>query len=423
MAERSFALVDCNSFYCSCERVFRPDLIRTPIVVLSNNDGCVVSRTPEAKALGIKMGEPWFKIRRGFERAGGVAFSSNYALYGDMSERVMTIIEGLVPALEVYSIDEAFAELTGIPSDLVPLGREIRAQVLAGTGIPTGVGIGSSKTLAKLANYAAKRWQRQTGGVVDIRDPERRDKLLRAVPVSEVWGVGRRLTEKLGSMGIQTAWDLATADAWTLRKQFNVVLEKTARELRGTACLELDGVAPPKQEICCSRSFSSRLQHLEPIREAVATYAARACEKLRQQGSVCKRVRVSIRTGMFNPDEPKFARGVLCELPYPSDDTRLISHAALAGLEQIYRPGFAFSKAEVLLLDLCHRGEYTDNLFAPTQSEASRRVMAVLDAVNAKWGRGTLRPGVVPPTPGWGMKREMMSRSFTTSLDGLLVVR
>lgn len=419
VAEHVFALIDCNAFYCSCERVFRPDLARVPIVVLSNNDGCVVSRTSEAKALGIPMGAPWFQIRKDFEAAGGLAFSSNYALYGDMSERVMTVIESLVPALEVYSIDECFADLRGIPGDLDALCREIRAQVLACTGIPTGVGIGPSKTLAKLANYAAKRWQKQTGGVVDIRDPERRAKLLAVTPVGEVWGVGRRLTARLGELNINTAADLAAADAWTLRKQFSVVLEKTARELRGTPCLELDGEAPPKQEICCSRMFGKRLRELPPIREAVASYAARACEKLRAQRSVCKRIRVSIRTGMFNPDEPKFARGVLCELPYPSDDTRLITKAALTGLEQIYRAGYAFSKAEVLLVDLCQRGEYTDDLFAPVQPAASQRVMAVLDAVNAKWGRGTLRPGVVPQEPEWGMRREMMSQSFTTRVDQL----
>lgn len=422
MAERIFALVDCNSFYASCERVFRPDLLRTPIVVLSNNDGCVIARSADAKPF-VKMGAPYFHIRDVLRQNGIVAFSSNYALYGDMSQRVMTVIESLVPALEVYSIDEAFCELTGIaPGQVEALGRTIRAQVLKLTGIPTGVGIASTKALAKLANHAAKRWQRQTGGVVDVLDPVRRDKLLRAVDVSEVWGIGRRMTEHLQGMGIKTAWDLAQADAWTLRKQFSVVVEKTARELRGVSCLELEEAAPPKQEICCSRMFGKRLKELPPIREAVATYAARACEKLRSQASTCKRVRVSIRTGMFNPDEPKFARGMVMELPYPTDDTRLITKSAVEGLEALYRPGFAFSKAEILLLDLRQRGEFTDDLFAPAQPAATERVMGVLDTINARWGRGTLRPGGVPATPEWGMRREMMSQSYTTRLDQLLVV-
>jgi len=416
--DRALALVDCNSFYASCERVFRPDLRRTPIVVLSNNDGCVIARSAEAKALGVKMGVPYFQIKNDLRRHGIVPFSSNYALYGDMSERVMTVIEGLVPAVEVYSIDEAFADLSGVPN-VEALGRRIRAEVLRKTGIPVGVGIANTKTLAKLANHSAKRWQRQTGGVVDLLDPERRDKVLRVTDVSDVWGIGRRMTEHLNGMGIRSAWDLAQADAWTLRKQFSVVVEKTARELRGTPCLELDDAAPPKQEICCSRMFGMRLHELGPIREAVATYAARASEKLRAQHSMCKRVRVSIRTGMFNPDEPKFAKGVVCELLYPTDDTRCITRAALAGLEMVYRAGFAFSKAEVLLMDLRQRGEYTDDLFAATRPAASERVMGVLDEINAKWGRGTLRPGRVPTTPDWGMRREMMSQSYTTKLDQL----
>ncbi len=416
--ESVFALIDCNSFYASCERVFRPDLMRTPIVVLSNNDGCVIARSAEAKALGIKMGVPYFQIRNDLRRWGVAVFSSNYALYGDMSERVMTVIESLVPAVEVYSIDEAFADLSGVP-DRETLGRRIRAEVLRRTGIPVGVGIATTKTLAKLANHSAKRWQKQTGGVVDLVDPERRDKVLRVTDVSDVWGVGRRMTEHLQKMGIRTAYDLAQADAWTLRKQFSVVIEKTARELRGTHCLELEEAAPPKQEICCSRMFGTRLQELAPIQEAVASYAARACEKLRQQHSLCKRVRVSIRTGMFNPDEPKFAKGVVCELPYPTDDTRHISRAALAGLEHLYREGYAFSKAEVLLMDLCQRGEHTDDLFAETQPAKSEQVMSVLDAINTKWGRNTLRPGRVPTAPDWGMRREMMSQSYTTRLDQL----
>jgi len=386
--------------------------------VLSNNDGCVIARSAEAKALGIKMGVPYFQIKNDLRRHGIVPFSSNYALYGDMSERVMTVIESLVPAVEVYSIDEAFADLSGVP-DVEVLGRRIRAEVLRKTGIPVGVGIANTKTLAKLANHSAKRWQRQTGGVVDLLDSERRDKVLRVTDVSDVWGIGRRMTEHLNGIGIRSAWDLAQADAWTLRKQFSVVVEKTARELRGTLCLDLEEAAPPKQEICCSRMFGMRLHELGPIREAVATYAARASEKLRAQQSMCKRVRVSIRTGMFNPDEPKFAKGVVCELPYPTDDTRYITRAALAGLELVYRPGFAFSKAEVLLMDLRQRGEYTDDLFAATQPAASERVMGVLDEINAKWGRGTLRPGRVPTAPGWGMRREMMSQSYTTRLDQL----
>ena len=415
--DRVLALIDCNSFYAACERVFRPDLLRKPIVVLSNNDGCVIARSAEAKALGIKMAAPYFQIRDDLKRWGVVVFSSNYALYGDMSERVMTVIEGMVPALEVYSIDEAFADLTGVP-DVESLGRRIQTNVLR-LGIPVGVGIANTKTLAKLANHSAKRWMKQTGGVVDLLDPERRDKVLRITNVSDVWGIGRRMTEHLNSMGIRSAWDLANADARTLRKQFSVVVEKTARELRGTPCLELEDVTPLKQEICCSRMFGDRLRELAPIREAVATYAARACEKLRAQQSLCKRVRVSIRTGMFNPDEPRFAKGIVCELPYPTDDTRYITRAAIAGLELVYREGFAFSKAEVLLMDLCQRGEYTDDLFTETQPAAAERVMGVLDAVNAKWGRNTLRPGRIPTAPDWGMRREMMSQSFTTRLDQL----
>ncbi|WP_276584086.1 translesion error-prone DNA polymerase V subunit UmuC [Pseudomonas sp. RIT-PI-AD] len=416
-----FALIDCNSFYASCERVFRPDLARVPVVVLSNNDGCVIARSADSKPF-VKMGQPYFQIREVLRQHGIVAFSSNYALYGDMSERVMSVIESLVPALEVYSIDEAFADLTGI-ADREGLGRRIRAEVLLRTGIPTGVGIAGTKTLAKLANHAAKRWQRQTGGVVDITDPERRDKLLRAIEVGEVWGIGRRMQAHLQGMNIRTAWELATADPRLLRDRFSVVIERTARELAGTPCMELEPPDPPRQEICCSRMFGHRLHELAPIREAVATYAARACEKLRRQESLAKQVRVSIRTGMFNPNQPRYANGVLVDLPYPTDDTRLITRAAVDGLARIFREGYAYSKAEILLVDLRKRGEFTDDLFAVQQPAASERVMQVLDEINGKWGRGTLRPAGVPLTPEWGMRRELMSRSYTTRIDQLWKVR
>ncbi|PNG40868.1 DNA polymerase V subunit UmuC [Pseudomonas asplenii] len=415
-----FGLIDCNSFYASCERVFRPDLAKVPIVVLSNNDGCVIARSYDAKPY-VKMGEPYFQIKQKLKQHGIVPFSSNYALYGDISERVMSLIESMVPVVEVYSIDEAFVGLTGI-HDLDGLGRRIRCQVLRCTGIPVGVGIANTKTLAKLANHTAKRLQAQTGGVVNICDPIKRDWVLRNTDVAEVWGVGRRMKVHLDGMGIKTAMDLAKADPWTLRKNFSVVIEKTARELAGTSCLDLDEPDPPKQEICCSRMFGKRLKELTPIKEAVATYMMRASEKLRAQNSLCKKIRVSIRTGMFNHDEAKYANGVVVDLPYPTDDVRLLTTAAVNALDRVFRLGFSYSKAEVILLNLCQPGEYTDDLFATSQPAEATRVMAVLDEINGRWGRGTLRAASVPSNPDWGMRREIMSQSFTTRLDQLWTV-
>lgn len=421
MSEAVFALIDCNSFYASCERVFRPDLQRTPIVVLSNNDGCVIARSADAKPF-VKMGALFHEIRGDLKRHGIVAFSSNYALYGDMSERVMSILEARLPAVEVYSIDEAFADLKGMPEPLDALGRALRSEVKQKTGIAVGIGIAATKTLAKLANHAAKRWQRQTGGVVDLRDPIRRDKLLKALPVETVWGIGKRMQVHLNAIGITTAWDLASHDAWALRKRFSVVLEKTARELRGISCLELEEGAPAKQEICCSRSFGKRLKTIEPIQEAVTAFATRAAEKLRAQGSLCRQVRVSLRTGMFNPDEAKYANGILCQLPYPSNDTRLLIAAAQDGIRHLYRDGFSYAKAQVLLLDLCRHDEYTPDLFAAEQPVRTQCLMSTLDAINGRWGRGTLQPGRTAKQAQWSMRRELLSPAYTTRWNALLQV-
>ena len=412
-----FGLIDCNSFYASCERVFRPDLAKVPVVVLSNNDGCVIARSYDAKPF-VKMGEPYFQIKDKLRRHGIVAFSSNYALYGDMSQRVMSVIESMVPAVEVYSIDESFADLRGVPC-LENLGREIRTRVLRCTGIPVGVGIAHTKTLAKLANHTAKRLQAQTGGVVDICDTFKRDWVLRNTDVSEVWGGGRRMKAHLDAMGIKTAMDLAKANPWTLRNKFSVVIEKTARELAGTSCLELDEPNPPKQEICCSRAFGQRMTELPAIKEAVATYMMRASEKLRAQQSLCKKIRVGIRTGMFNPTEAQYANGVVVDLPYPTDDVRLLTKTATEAVERVFRPGYRYSKAEVMLLDLCQPGEYTDDLFASTQPTDSTKLMSVLDEINSRWGRGTLRVASIPMSPQWAMRRSLMSQSYTTKLDQL----
>ncbi|HHN0328344.1 TPA: translesion error-prone DNA polymerase V subunit UmuC [Pseudomonas aeruginosa] len=417
-----FALIDCNSFYASCERVYRPWLDGVPVVVLSNNDGCVIARTREAKRLGIPMGAPYFQWRNQMREWGVVCFSSNYELYGQMSTRVMTILEGMFPRVEVYSIDEAFADLTGLTGDMVELGREARARVLRWTGIPVGVGIGPTKTLAKLANWAAKTW-RKSEGVIDLRDPQRRDRLLQITDVSEVWGVGRRLTARLQPLGIKTAWDLAQYDPTSLRQQFSVVLEKTARELRGISCLHLAEAEPPRQMICSSKMFGARVRELPLIREAVAAYVSKAAEKLRAQGSLAGALQVAIRTGMHNHSQPRYANAVNCPLPYPTDDTRVLAAAAVRGLDVIYRPGYAYSKAEVLLMDLRQCGEFTGDLFAVTPRSGADRLMAVVDRINAQEGRGTVRLGRIPAAPKWAMRREMLSQRYTTRWDELMVVR
>lgn len=420
--EPVFALIDCNCFYASCERVFRPDLARTPIVVLSNNDGCVIARSYDAKPF-VKMGAPYFQIKDTLRRNNVVAFSSNYALYGDMSERVMRIIESMVPAVEVYSIDEAFADLTGMPGDLTEFGRHLRHTIFKRTSIPVGIGIAHTKTLAKLANHTAKRLHDHTGGVLDLRDPINRNWVLRNMDVSAVWGIGKKMAAHLQAMNIHKAMDLAKADPRMLRDRFSVVIEKTARELAGTPCLDLCEAYPPKQEICCSRMFGERQNRIEPVREAVATYTQRAAEKLRAQGSLCKQMRVSIRTGMFNPHEARYANGARVVLPYPTNDVRLLTKAATEAVNRLFRPGFNYSKAEVLLLELCRPGQFTEDLFTASQPETADKVMSVLDDINARWGRGTLRTGGVPLDPHWAMRRDLMSRSYTTRFDELWTVR
>jgi DNA polymerase V len=415
----SIALVDVNCFYASAERAFDPSLEGRPLVVLSNNDGCAVTRSPEAKALGIPLGEPWFKLAPRAKEWGLVALSSNYELYGDISARVMELLGRYSAWLEIYSIDEAFLGVSGTPEELHRLGHTMKTAVRRNVGVPVCVGIAGTKTLAKLANHAAKRWAVHSGGVVDLRVASHCEWVLKKCDVSEVWGIGKRLTAHLQGMGIRTAWDLSRAAPGLLRKTFSVVVEKTARELAGSPCLQLQDIEPPRQEICCSRMFGKRLTELAPIKEAVATYVMRASEKLRGQRSLASKMRVSIRTGMFNPDEAKYDKGIICELPYPTDDTRLITKAATAGLQHVFRDGYAYSKAEIMLLDLRQRGEFTDDMFATTQPAAAEQVMAVLDQINRKWGRGTLRPAGVPAAPEWAMQREMMSPSYTTNFSEL----
>ncbi|HBQ8099652.1 TPA: Y-family DNA polymerase [Klebsiella pneumoniae subsp. pneumoniae] len=420
-----FALCDVNSFYASCETVFRPDLKGRPVVVLSNNDGCVIARSAEAKPF-VKMGEPYFKQKDMFRRHGIIAFSSNYELYADMSNRVMTTLEELSPRCEIYSIDEAFCDLTGVRNcrDLTDFGREIRETVLRRTHLTVGVGIAQTKTLAKLANHAAKQWQRQTGGVVDLSNQERQRKLMALLPVDEVWGVGRRISKKLEAMGIKTVLQLADTDIRFIRKHFNVVLERTVRELRGEPCLGLEEFAPVKQEIVCSRSFGGRITEYHEMRQAICSYASRAAEKLRGEHQYCRFISAFLKTSPFALNELYYGNSASIKLLTSTHDSRDIIAAATKCLDAIWRDGHRYQKAGVMLGDFYSQGVAQLNLFddnAPRKN--SEKLMEVLDHLNAKDGRGTLYFAGQGIQTAWQMKREMLSPRYTTRYSDLLEVR
>lgn len=420
-----FALCDVNSFYASCETVFRPDLKGRPVVVLSNNDGCVIARSAEAKPF-VKMGEPYFKQKDQFRRQGVICFSSNYELYADMSNRVMTTLEELSPRCEIYSIDEAFCDLTGVRNcrNLTDFGREIRETVLRRTHLTVGVGIAQTKTLAKLANHAAKKWQRQTGGVVDLSNIDKQRKLMAALPIDEVWGVGRRISKKLEAMGIKTVLQLADTDIRFIRKHFNVVLERTVRELRGEPCLGLEEFAPVKQEIVCSRSFGGRITEYHEMRQAICSYASRAAEKLRGEHQYCRFISAFVKTSPFALNEPYYGNSASVKLLTPTQDSRDIIAAATRCLDAIWKDGHRYQKAGVMLGDFYSQGVAQLNLFddnAPRQN--SEKLMEVLDHLNAKNGRGALYFAGQGIQTAWQMKREMLSPRYTTRYSDLLRVR
>ncbi|HGN9441662.1 TPA: Y-family DNA polymerase [Raoultella ornithinolytica] len=420
-----FALCDVNSFYASCETVFRPDLKGRPVVVLSNNDGCVIARSAEAKPF-VKMGDPYFKQKDIFRRHGVICFSSNYELYADMSNRVMTTLEELSPRCEIYSIDEAFCDLTGVRNcrDLTDFGREIRETILQRTHLTVGVGIAQTKTLAKLANHAAKKWQRQTGGVVDLSNIEKQRKLMAALPVDEVWGVGRRISKKLEAMGIKTVLQLADTDIRFIRKHFNVVLERTVRELRGEPCLGLEEFAPVKQEIVCSRSFGGRITEYYEMRQAICSYASRAAEKLRGEHQYCRFISAFVKTSPFALNEPYYGNSASVKLLTPTQDSRDIIGAATRCLDAIWKDGHRYQKAGVMLGDFYSHGVAQLNLFddnAPRKN--SEKLMEVLDHLNEKGGKGTLYFAGQGIQTVWQMKREMLSPRYTTRYSDLLEVR
>ncbi|WP_428838690.1 translesion error-prone DNA polymerase V subunit UmuC [Marinomonas fungiae] len=415
-----FALVDCNNFYASCEKLFRPDLKDTPVVVLSNNDGCVVARSREAKSLGIKMGVPVFQIKAEMQRHGILAFSSNYALYADLSSRVMRTLEEMAPKVEIYSIDEAFLDLTGIQSvlSLVEFGQQVRERIGNWIGITVCVGIAPTKTLAKLANHAAKKYP-ATQGVVDLTNPDRQRRLLALVPADDVWGVGRRLSKRLNALGITTALDLANASPRAIRDQFSVVLERTVRELNGESCIELEEIPPTKKQIVCSRSFGVKVTHFELLREAICEYATRATEKLRKEQQQAKVMTVFIRSSPFKDNEPQYSNSASGELLIPSCDTRDFIELANHLLKRIWKDGFRYAKAGVMLSDFYDPGMFQPGLFDDVSTRSnSQQLMSVLDTINQS-GAGKVFFAGQGTKKDWSMKREHLSPAYTTRWDQL----
>jgi DNA polymerase V len=422
-----FALVDCNNFYASCEKLFNPSLKDRPVVVLSNNDGCVVARSAEVKAIGIPMGVPWFKIQQEAKRYGIVAFSSNYALYADMSNRVVEVLSSFSPNIEVYSIDESFLDLSGFERvGYHAYGAEMRQQIADWLGLAVCVGIGPTKTLAKLANHCAKKKLAGEEGVCDFTTltPDERLTLFERIEVGEVWGVGRKITARLEEMGIRTVRQLHDADAETLRSRISVVLDRTVRELRGVSCLDLEEVVPDKQQIMSSRSFGTLVYDLADLEEAVSSYVARAAEKLRDQDSLAGALQVYIRTNIFKPEAPQYQQAMTIPLPEASADTRVLIRWALRMLQQIYRPGFGYHKAGIALLEIVPRANQQLSLFVPADvgSIRNERLMTTLDAINGRYGRGALRLAAEGVTRTWQMRRGNLSPRFTTDWNGVAKV-
>ena len=444
-----YALVDGNNFYVSCERVFAPWLVGRPVVVLSSNDGACIARSNEAKDLGVGMAEPWFKVRHLEKSAGLIAVSANHELYSDMSARMMDIEARYAPRQEVYSVDESFLDFEGLRDDLVATGRAMRAAILRETGLPTSVGFGATKTLAKLANHIAKTADRAPGSyparlaqVCDFATlaPHELDALFAATDVRCVWGVGRRTTERLKAGGIATVQQLVRADASTLRAGFSVTLEKTLLELRGISCMALDDAPPPRQQILVSRSFGTAITHVDGIVEAVSEFASRAAERLREQGSVAGAIGVFFTTSPFRQGDRQHGVNVTLPLVRPTGDTAVLVSAATAAVRAEFRAGFRYAKAGAVLSDLRPAGRQQGelDLFAPPpQAPAPRadadsartRLMSAMDALNHRFGRDSVRLGSQALASHgaevrvWATKQERRSPRYTTRWNEMPVVR
>ncbi len=420
MREKVFALIDCNAFYVSCERVFNPKLNNRPVVALSNNDGCIISRSKEAKALGIKMGVPLFKVKDIVEKEKVVVFSSNYTLYADMSRRVMNIISSSSPYTEIYSIDEAFVELSSLPIDYESYAHQLRQTILQHTGIPVSIGIASTKTLAKVANHKAKK-DDSLNGVCSLVNYNNIDRILELTEVGDVWGVGRRLSKKLINHGIHNAKLLKNcSDSW-IRKMMSVNGLKTITELRGISCIPLEEYSMTRKSCCTTRSFGKLLTNLEDIEQAVTTFARRAAERIRSESLAASCVSVFVRTNPFDKKSAYYSNGASRTLSHPTHDSITIIETALLLTKRIFKNNYQYKKAGVLLSGLCDDSEIQETLFEKNYNQNSD-LMSAIDAINYRYGRDTLQMASECKVGNWKQKRENCTRNYTTQIDRLLLV-
>jgi DNA polymerase V len=413
--KKKIALIDCNSFYVSCERLFNPKIKNVPVVVLSNNDGCVISRSTEAKKLGIKMGEPYFKVKELVKKNNVQIFSSNYSLYGDLSRRVMKVLKGFSDKIEIYSIDEAFIDLSHIKDENIEdYGKKIRERVLKWTGIPTSVGISCTKTLSKVANHVAKK---NKTGVIFLKDNI--DDVLKNFDISDIWGVGRQLSKLYIKNGINNAYKLKNISNSWVKKSTNVLGAKTVMELRGIPCINLETEETKRKSCCVSRSFGRKVESLNKLKESITTHCLNAAEKIRNDNQTTRSITVFIRTSPFDKNRKYYSNSLTIDLPVATNNSLELVKVAIEGLKKIYKYGYFYQKAGVILSKLSEAGEKNLNLLTPILENKSQTLMKAIDVTNAKYGRNVISVAQAGINNSWKMRREHSSKIDTASFDSL----
>ncbi len=416
------ALVDCNSFYVSCERLFNPSINKKPVVVLSSNDGCVISRSTEAKNLGIKMGEPYFKVKKIVKENDIKIFSTNFALYGDISRRVMKTLKQFSPQMEIYSIDEAFLDLSSIKNEnLLEHCYKIKKTILKWTGIPTSIGIGSTKTLSKAANYIAKK---EKSGIVDLVNSKKIDEILSKIKINDVWGVGRQLTKFYIKNGINTAYDLKNMHNGWIKKNTNVFGSRTAMELRGIPCTTLEPHEEKRKNCCVSRSFGKKVTKLEDLSEAITKHCLNAAEKIRLDKQTTKKITVFIRTSPFQMKNNYYANSQDVDLPIRTNDSIMLIKQALVALNNIYKKGYRYQKTGIVLSNLKDIDIYNKNLFSIINDDEKRiKLMQAIDHTNIKYGRNALSIAQARLKKKWNIKKQYSSKIDTACFSFLPTVK